>query len=68
MKLPEVPDIEPWLTKYRSKNVDKTDLKSVIEAAWTYPAQLEMRTDLPPSISKFRPEDFVDDDFAEWGE
>lgn len=67
LQMPEVPDAESWLVKYKTKHSSGSDSKTV-EAGWTYPAQLEMRTDLPPSIKKFSPEDFVDGDFAEWGE
>lgn len=66
MQTPEIPPVETWLAKYKTNNSVSSDVKS-IEAMWTYPAQLEMRTDLPPSIKKFRPEDFLDGDFAEWG-
>lgn len=63
----EVPDAESWLVKYKAKNSGGSESKRV-ETVWTYPTQLEMRTDLPPSIKKFSPEDFVDGDFSEWGE
>lgn len=66
MQTPEIPDVETWLTKYKTKNSIDNDLKTV-EVMWTYPTQLEMRTDLPPSIKKFSTNDFLDDDFAEWG-
>lgn len=65
---PEVPSVESWLAENKSQhsNTDR-DFKTV-SAVWTYPAQLEMRTDLPPSIRKINPEEFFDGDFAEWGE
>lgn len=65
--IPEVPTVESWLAKYKAKHTSSNDSK-LIDTMWTYPTQLEMRTDLPPSIKKFSAEDFLDDDFAVWGE
>lgn len=61
----KVPTVEPWLQKYYEKHMnEKTDL---VHVPWIYPAVLEQRADLPPSIKKFKGEQFKDDNFSEWG-
>lgn len=66
-QIPEIPTPESWLAKYKSRHSTDENAKTTT-VMWTYPPQLEMRTDLPPSVRKLNPEDLVDDDFAEWGE
>ncbi|KAJ8919712.1 hypothetical protein NQ315_006240 [Exocentrus adspersus] len=60
----EVPSVESWVQKYHSANKENTD---IIHTFWSYPALFEKRLDLPPSLLKFKPEQFVDDSFEEWG-
>uniref|UniRef100_A0A1Y1KDS8 C3H1-type domain-containing protein n=1 Tax=Photinus pyralis TaxID=7054 RepID=A0A1Y1KDS8_PHOPY len=67
-EMPEVATLESWVEKYNrehSKTI-KTRPDSV-EVHWSYPEYLECRTDLPPSLKKFKPEDFKDCQFGEWG-
>lgn len=66
LEKPDIPSFESWLTKYNEKHNKKGD-SNVVAVSWTYPELLETRSDLPPSMKKFKPEDFVDEDFAEWG-
>lgn len=61
----DIPSLESWLEKYNQKN--KNGESSVVTVTWTYPETLEMRSDLPPSLKKFKQEDFVDAEFNEWG-
>lgn len=63
--VPQVPSIESWLEKYNEK-VNKQD-NSLVQIFWNYPDQLELRTDLPPSLKKMKPEHFLNDNFEEWG-
>lgn len=67
MEPPEVPTVESWLEKYNLKHSSDKDNSDVVNVSWTYPEQLESRSDLPPSLRKFKVEDFVDDHFEEWG-
>lgn len=67
LQKPEIPTVESWLAKRKLKNATDTELKTA-NITWTYPEHLEMRADLPPSVRKFNPDEFVDADFAEWGE
>lgn len=62
----EMPSYESWLEKYYQKHNEENS-EDRITPFWTYPDYLETRTDLPPSLQKFKPEDFLDDDFEEWG-
>ncbi|XP_066256125.1 zinc finger matrin-type protein 5 [Euwallacea similis] len=60
-----IPSIDSWLEKY-----ERTANKGVgnsLHTPWTYPDNLASRLDLPPSLVKFRPEHFHDDNFEEWG-
>ncbi|XP_044260822.1 zinc finger matrin-type protein 5 [Tribolium madens] len=60
-----VPTMESWLQTYSEKHSkENTDL---VHIPWSYPEQLEHRTDLPPSIKKLKPEHFVQENFEEWG-
>lgn len=63
--VPELPNIESWLQKYYEKHDEECN--DHISTFWTYPEHLETRSDLPPSLKKFKPEDFLDSDFEEWG-
>lgn len=63
-QIPEIPTVDEWFTKYKEEN-NKEDAE--VHTFWTYPAHFENRTDLPPSLVKFRPEHFFDDNFEEWG-
>lgn len=63
-EIPEIPTLEEWVVKYRAKNNKEDD---EIHTFWTYPSNFLNRTDLPPSLVKFRPEHFFDDNFEEWG-
>ncbi|XP_017770229.1 PREDICTED: zinc finger matrin-type protein 5 [Nicrophorus vespilloides] len=61
----EVPPVETWMEKYgEQKNLKNEEFVSTF---WSYPEQLETRPDLPPSLKKFQPEYFTDDNFADWG-
>lgn len=62
----QLPTIESWLQKYYEKH-NQQDEEECITTTWTYPEQLESRSDLPLSLKKFKPEDFVDSDYEEWG-
>lgn len=64
---PEVPTVESWLEKYSLKHNGNKNNSNVVNVSWIYPEQLESRLDLPPSLKKFKIEDFVDDNFEEWG-
>lgn len=64
--MPEVPSYESWLEKYYQKHDQETN-DDYVTTFWTYPEQFELRADLPPSLKKFQPEDFVNSDFDEWG-
>ncbi|KAG5897430.1 hypothetical protein JTB14_032119 [Gonioctena quinquepunctata] len=64
-KLAEVPSLGSWLQKYNESNNKEDD--DTIRTFWTYPESLENRIDLPPSLIKFMPEHFYDDNFEEWG-
>lgn len=67
LEVPEIPSVELWIEKYNQKH-NKTDKESDnVLTPWSYPEQLGFRSDLPPSLKKFKPEDFKDDDFDEWG-
>lgn len=63
--IPEVPSVESWMQKYNEQNNKESG--KVIHTFWSYPDHMEHRTDLPPSLLKFRPEHFYDDHFEEWG-
>ncbi|KAF2900092.1 hypothetical protein ILUMI_06090 [Ignelater luminosus] len=66
-KVPEIPSLESWIEKYNQKH-NKADKESdEVLTPWSYPEQLEFRSDLPPSLKKFKPDNFKDDDFDEWG-
>ncbi|KAF5299689.1 hypothetical protein FQA39_LY11484 [Lamprigera yunnana] len=66
--VPEVPSLESWLEKYNIQHSKLTKRETDdVSIFWTYPERLEYRVDLPPSLKKFKPEDFKDSDFAEWG-
>ncbi|CAG9864775.1 unnamed protein product [Phyllotreta striolata] len=56
---------ESWVQKYKENN-NKEDNDDV-HIFWSYPRHLESRTDLPPSLVKFKPEHFYDDNLEEWG-
>ncbi|KAL1516914.1 hypothetical protein ABEB36_000746 [Hypothenemus hampei] len=59
-----IPSVDSWLEKYE-ETVDK--INNVVHLLWSYPENLSSRLDLPPSLIKFKPEHFHDDDFEEWG-
>lgn len=61
----QIPLLDSWLEKYE-RSIKKTD-SQIVHTPWTYPEMLEYRHDLPPSLLKFRPEHFHDDNFEEWG-
>lgn len=61
----KVPSVDSWLEKYE-RMVNKNDSSSV-HTPWTYMDNLASRHDLPPSLVKFKPEHFHDDNFEEWG-
>lgn len=66
----ELPTIESWLEKYRSKTKNKTKAEprdDDLNLYWAYPERLATRLDLPPSVQKFTPDTFADDHFEEWG-
>lgn len=63
--VPELPNLDTWLQKYYERH--NQDCDDHISTFWTYPEHLEARVDLPPSLKKFKPNDFVDGDFEEWG-
>ncbi|CAG9827427.1 unnamed protein product [Diabrotica balteata] len=63
-EVPPVPPLEKWIEQYEINNKDSSDK---VHLFWTYPENLENRNDLPPSLIKFRPEHFYDDNFEEWG-
>lgn len=60
-----MPSIESWVHKHNENN-NKED-SDVIHTPWTYPESFASRLDLPPSLVKFKPEHFFDDNFEEWG-
>lgn len=68
-----VPDIDDWLKKYndrwalRAGNRDMFGDEISDEYEWTYPAELTLRVDLPPSLVNLEPYHFVSDQFATWG-
>lgn len=61
----DIPSTDSWVEKYNQKH--KKGNSNVVAVTWTYPESLELRSDLPPSLKKFKQEDFTDSDFAEWG-
>lgn len=63
-EIPEIPSVDEWLLKYKEQNNKEDD---DIHTFWNYPSNFENRTDLPPSLLKFQPEHFFDDNFEEWG-
>ncbi|KAF5272919.1 hypothetical protein FQR65_LT04848 [Abscondita terminalis] len=65
----EIPSVESWLEKYnqRHNQMGKKNSDNV-GVFWSYPEHWECRTDLPPSLRKFKPEDFEDDNFETWGD
>ncbi|KAI4472008.1 nuclease-related [Holotrichia oblita] len=66
LQVPELPSLESWLENY-NKLHNKQEENDGADCFWSYPDVLESRTDLPPSVRKFQPEHFVDDNFEEWG-
>lgn len=60
-----IPSLESWLEKY-DQMVNKEDGES-LQTPWSYPESLTLRQDLPPSMIRFKPEHFSDDNFEEWG-
>lgn len=64
----DIPTLETWLDKYKQKKSTvprkETDAHNIW---WHYPEKLENLPDLPPSLLKFKPEHFNDDNFEEWG-
>ncbi|KAK4873437.1 hypothetical protein RN001_015466 [Aquatica leii] len=66
-EVPEIPTLESWLEKYNQRHSKTSKKNSDVSVFWSYPEHLECRTDLPMSLRKFKPEDFTDDDFEEWG-
>ncbi|XP_018336814.1 zinc finger matrin-type protein 5 [Agrilus planipennis] len=63
----EIPSIESWLEKYKKSSKCSKDSSEFVHTSWSYPEHLNARQDLPPSLKKFKAEDFLDDDFEEWG-
>lgn len=61
-----IPYLDSWMEKYSEKQVNKT-YSNIVRPFWSYPAALERRTDLPPSLKKFQESDFLTDDIQEWG-
>lgn len=67
-EVPEVPSVDAWLQKYYEKNSKEAEANvNYINTSWSYPEQLTIRPDLPQSLHKFEPENFVESDFEEWG-
>ncbi|XP_018573397.1 zinc finger matrin-type protein 5 [Anoplophora glabripennis] len=64
-EVPNVPSVESWMQKYNKSNNKEDD--EVVHTFWTYPESFERRLDLPPSLVRFKPEHFSDDNFEEWG-
>ncbi|KAJ8952977.1 hypothetical protein NQ314_007439 [Rhamnusium bicolor] len=64
-QIPDVPSVEFWLQNYDEKHNKEND--DVVHTFWSYPESLQSRLDLPPSMVKFKPEHFYDDNFEEWG-
>lgn len=64
-----VASVEAWLEKYNQKK-KKPEFGQKVEQLnifWSYPQHLELRSDLPPSVKKFKHEDFKDVHFEDWG-
>lgn len=61
----KVPSVDSWVEKYE-RMVHKDD-ENTVHTPWVYSENLMTRPDLPPSLVKFKPEHFHDDDFEEWG-
>ncbi|KAI4472084.1 nuclease-related [Holotrichia oblita] len=53
--------------EYEKRRAQLQEENDGADCFWSYPDVLESRTDLPPSVRKFQPEHFVDDNFEEWG-
>ncbi|CAH0546227.1 unnamed protein product [Brassicogethes aeneus] len=64
-ELVPIPSVESWHEKY-SETFSKSNVE-VVNTFWDYPANLETRLDLPPSLQKFKPGQFTSDNFEEWG-
>lgn len=60
-----IPSLESWLEKY-DQMVNKDDGET-LQTPWSYSESLALRQDLPPSMIRFKPEHFSDDNFEEWG-
>ncbi|RZC36555.1 zinc finger matrin-type protein 5, partial [Asbolus verrucosus] len=59
----KIPTVVSWLqTYYEKHNKENSDL---IHIPWSYPGQLEQRSDIPLSIRKLKPEHFTDANFEE---